>query len=184
MSCDIGFGRLEPCKDTVGGLTAVYIMNYADVPTSNVSYDSTNTDVVDTVNPTPSTVSAYKYELRGTSTFEQTITPSRDNGTTFVEQVLSLSLKKQDLKTHKEIKLLAYGRPKIVVEDNNGNFFLCGLEFGAEVTAGTITSGAAMGDASGYNLTFSAMEKVPANFMNATDEAALAAAGIAVVAGV
>ena len=28
MSCDISAGRLEPCKDSVGGIIAVYISNY------------------------------------------------------------------------------------------------------------------------------------------------------------
>lgn len=184
MSCDALKGRLEPCKDSIGGLTAVYFMNFSDAPLSDMVYDVTNGDVIDTINITPSTVNAFKYELRGTSTFDENIVSSRDTGTTYVEQVLSLSLKKQDLHTHKEIKLLTYGRPKVVVEDNNGNFFLMGLEYGAEVTAGTIVSGAAMGDMSGYTLTLSAMEKIPANFMNATSEAGLATAGLLVVAGV
>jgi hypothetical protein len=183
MSCDIAKGRLEPCKDSVGGLRAVYFMNFAEAPYSDVVYDVTNTDVVDTVNSTPSTISAYKFELKGNSTFEQNITASRENGTMFVEQVLNLTLKKQDLNTHKEVKLISYGRPKIVVEDYNGNFFLMGIENGADVTAGTIVTGAAMGDLSGYTLTLTAMEKVPANFMNATTEAALATAGLNVVVG-
>ena len=28
MSCDITAGRLEPCKDSVGGIIAIYISNY------------------------------------------------------------------------------------------------------------------------------------------------------------
>jgi len=36
-----------------------------------------------------------KYELKGNSSFEQTITSSRENGTTFLEQVLNLTLEKQ-----------------------------------------------------------------------------------------
>jgi len=183
MSCDIGKGRLEPCKDSVGGLKAVYFMNYAEAPIADVTYDVTNTDVVDKFNSTPSTIPAYKFELKGNSTFEQNITSSREAGTTFVEQVLNLTLKKQDLNTHKEVKLISYGRPKIVVEDNNGSFFAMGIEHGADVTAGTIVTGAAMGDMSGYTLTLTAMEKVPANFMNATTEAQLADAGLNVVVG-
>ena len=50
-----------------------------------------------------------------------------------------------------------------MVEDYNGNFFLVGREHGADVTGGTIVTGAAMGDLSGYTLTFSGMERLPAN---------------------
>ena len=181
MSCDLSKGRIEPCKDSVGGLDAVYFINFEDAPVSGIVYDVTNTDVIEIIG---SSITAYKYELKGTSSFEQTITSSRDTGTTFFEQVLNLSLKKQDLATHKEIKLLAFGRPHVIVKDNNNNFFYCGLEFGAEVTGGTIATGAAMGDMSGYTLTLTAQERIPSNFLEATTEAGLAAAGITTIVAV
>jgi hypothetical protein len=82
---------------------------------------------------------------------------------------------------HKTVKLLAYGSPHILIEDNNGNVFVAGLEHGLDVSGGTIVSGAAMGDMSGYTLTFSGMEKAPANFIKDGD---LAAAGVSVTVGV
>ena len=39
-------------------------------------------------------LTAFKYELKGNSSFEQAITSSRENGTTFFEQTLTLTLKK------------------------------------------------------------------------------------------
>jgi len=181
MSCDLSKGRIEPCKDSVGGLDAVYFINFEDAPVSGIVYDVTNTDVIEVIG---SGITAYKYELKGTSSFEQTITSSRDTGTTFFEQVLNLFLKKQDLATHKEIKLLAFGRPRVIVKDNNNNFFYCGLEFGVEVTGGTIATGAAMGDMSGYTLTLTAQERIPSNFLEATTEAGLTAAGITTIVAV
>jgi hypothetical protein len=175
MSCDISAGRLEPCKNSVGGLTAVYFVNYGDA--TGYTYDSVDTDVIDTVAGTPT---AYKYELKGTSSFTQNINASRDNGTVFFEQVLELSLKKLTMKDHRNIKLLAYGRPQVLVEDYNGNVFYCGLKNGMDVTGGTIVTGAAMGDMSGYTLTLTGMEQVPANFLGA----AITAAGFTVVTGV
>ena len=64
---------------------------------------------------------------------------------------------------------MAYGRPHVVVEDNNGKFFLMGAVHGADVTGGTIVTGAAMGDLYGYTLTLNAQEAVPANFVDVTD---------------
>jgi hypothetical protein len=177
MSCDLSLGRIEPCKDVVGGLDAIYFINYEDAPLSGIVYDTTNTDVIEVLG---TGIDCYKYELKGTSSFEQTITSSRDNGTTFFEQVLNLSLKKQDLATHKEVKLLSFGRPHIIVKDHNNNFFYCGLEHGAEVTGGTIATGAAMGDMSGYTITLTAQERIPANFFEATDEAGLVTAGLVI----
>ena len=178
MACDISAGRLEPCKDSVGGLDAVYFVNYDDLPTTAITLSADDEITAVTGDPR-----AYKYELKGTSSLEQTINSSRENGTTFFDQVLSLMLKKQDLATHKQVKLLAYGRPKVIVKDNNGNFWLVGYEHGADVNGGSIVTGAAFGDMSGYNLTFQAQEKTPAYFLDATTEAELVTLGFEIVDG-
>lgn len=180
MACDLTAGRTVKCKDVVGGLDAVYFINYDEI--TGYTYDATNTDVIETITG-GGTINAYKYELKGNSSFEQTITSDRNNGTTFYSQVLNLTFTKQTLADHKEIKLLAQGRPRVVVKDHNDNYFVCGLDWGADVTGGTIVTGAAMGDLSGYTLVLTAEEKLPANFMEATDDAGLATAGLTVVTG-
>jgi hypothetical protein len=91
---------------------------------------------------------------------------------------LELTFTKLDKSSHKELKLMAYGRPHVFVEDYNGNIFVMGLLHGAEVTGGTIVTGAAMGDLSGYTLTLTAQEQVPANFIDNT----LSGAGVVVSA--
>ncbi len=182
MACDITAGRNEVCKDAVGGLKNIYFINYGDAPYSDIVFDATNSDVIETINGTPGTVDAYKYELQSDeNTFEQTINSSRENGTTFFEGALNVSLKKLDLATHKEVKLLAFNRPHIVLEDRNGNFMYMGAEHGCELTGGTIATGGAMGDKTGYMLTFTSKEKIPVAFMEATNEAGLNTAGLNVV---
>lgn len=151
MACNITAGRLEGCKDSVGGLNAIYFVNFGDMGALSIT-DETITGIAAT------TPDAFKYDLRGTSNFEQSLTSSRENGTTFAEQTLTVSLKKQDATTHKEVKLLAYGRPHVLIEDNNGVVWVMGEEFGSEMNA-TASTGAALGDKSGYELTFAAMEK-------------------------
>lgn len=174
MSCDITHGRLEQCKDVVGGLQAIYILNYGEYDAvQDVTYVGT-TDEISTIN-LPVTTNIYKFELKGTNSFETTITSSRENGTTFFEQVLAVTLKKQDVQTHKEVKLLTYGRPNIIVRTNANQFFIAGLARGMDVTAGTIGNGTALGDMNGYGLTFTGQEAVPANFLDCVDEITLAA---------
>ena len=157
MACDLTKGRKEPCKDVVGGLKAVYFTDFGDYGTVT----ETNDEITDMTG----TFIAFKYELKGNSSFEQTITSSRENGTTFFEQTLNLTLKKLSKEDNKELKLLAYGRPHVAVEDYNGNVFVMGLQHGADVTGGTVSTGAAMADLSGYTLTLSAQELKPANFV-------------------
>jgi len=43
MACDLTLGRKVPCKDVVGGIKAVYFVNYG----ASATYDSTDTDVID-----------------------------------------------------------------------------------------------------------------------------------------
>lgn len=174
MACDLSLGRIEPCKDSVGGLNAIYFVNFGDL--GAITYDVTNTDVIDAIAGTPS---AYKYDIKGTSTFTQNIQSDRATGTTAFEQVLEITLKKLTVADHKELKLLSYGRPQVIVEDYNGNYFLAGLEHGMDVTGGTIVTGGAMNELSGYTLTLTGMEKAPANFLGDTP----ASVGFTVVAG-
>jgi len=170
MACLLANGRAEVCKDVVGGLKNIYFVNYG-IDAADITYDATDTDMIDAIT---GITSLYKFELKGTNSFEQTITSSRENGTTFVEQTLAIQLKKQDAATTKNVKLLAYGRPHIVVENNAGQYFLAGLERGMDVTTGTVSNGTALGDFNGYSLTFVGQEKIPANFLDCTSEATLA----------
>jgi len=181
MACDITLGRTEPCKDSVGGINAVYFVNFGDI--TSITYDAAETDVISAVGGSPN---AYKYEVRGNSTYTENIQSSRENGTTAFEQVLELTLKKLTKEDHNTIKLLSFGRPNILIEDNNGNVFLAGAEYGADVTGGTIVTGGAMADMSGYTLSFTGMEKAPANFINVavvgnTAAENIAAAGFTIV---
>ena len=77
-----------------------------------------------------------------------------------------------DVATQEELKLLNAGRAHYVVETYNGDYLLIGKEHGAEVTGGTIVTGAAMGDLSGFTLTVTAQETAPPFFATAPDESA------------
>ena len=162
MACDLTTGRAIPCKDSVGGLKAVY---FADFGTMGVvTFDGTDTDMIANLAST-STV-WFKYDLVGSAnTFGESMVASEDNGTSFSEQTLNVTLAKLNIKTHKELKLLIYGRPHTVVEDNNGSFFMAGLEHGVNGTLTTATGGA-MGDLNGYTLALIGREKIPANFLD------------------
>lgn len=161
MACALTTGRSLPCKSAVGGLKTVYFADYGTLGTATiVSGEITALSGLSTV--------WYQYDIKGNSSLETTVNSSRENGTTFYTQTLNLTLTYLDKATQEEIKLLAAARPHIAIEDYNGNFFLVGLEHGAEVTGGTIVSGASMADLSGFTLTFEAMETAPAYFVTST----------------
>ena len=172
MACDIAKGRVEQCKDQVGGLKAVFFINY-QIARADITYDATDTDMITAITNVDT---LYKYELKGVdNTFDQDVVSDRNAGTTYFSQKLNIRLKHQDIATHKQIKLLSYGRPHIIIQSNNDQFFIMGLEQGADVVGGMISTGGEMKSASGYSLNFVADEKVPANFLNASTSTAMLA---------
>lgn len=160
MSCELSAGRNEPCKDAIGGLAGVYFLNFS---TGSFTKDGNGevTAIDSTAYP-----NAYYYELKGNSSYTETVNTSRDNGTTFFSQELTLNLKKLSNEMHTQLKLMAYGRPKVVVETKNGESFVIGEVEGADVTAGTIQTGGALGDLYGYSITITGLEKLPAAFLS------------------
>lgn len=164
MACAVTSGRSLPCKNSVGGLKAVYILDF----------DSTIAALTDTSGTIDLTTGGdfFKYDIKGNSSLETSINSSRENGTTFYESTLNLTFTFLDVSTQEQIKLLSAGRAHIVVEDYNGNQLLIGHKNGAEITGGTIVSGAAMGDLSGFTLVATAQEVAPPYFASNLQESA------------
>ena len=160
MACTLTTGRSLPCRDSVGGLKAVWFADYGTLGTLTVTNGN-----VDSIRGSPA---LFQYDLKGNSSLEQTITASTENGTSFYEQALNLTLTKLDVETQESIKLIVKARPHVFLEDYNGNYLLVGAVHGAEVSGGTIVSGAAMGDLSGFTLTLTAQETIPAYFVTAS----------------
>jgi hypothetical protein len=163
MACLLSQGRQEVCKESIGGLQGAYFINY----TTGSFTKNANGEV--TALPSGSTV--YYYQLKGSSAYTETVNTSRDNGTTFFSQELVLNLKKLTNEMTTQLKLMAYGRPQIVIWSNNGDALLVGEQLGADVTAGTIQTGAALGDLYGYSVTFTGMEQLPAAFLSGSTTA-------------
>ena len=158
MPCNLSAGRNEVCKDSIGGLAGVYFLNY-----TTGSFTKNGAGEV-TAFPSGSTV--YYYQLKGTSAYTETVNTSRENGTTFFSQELTLNLKKLTNEMTTQLKLMAYGRPQIVIHTMNGDALLVGENEGADLTAGTIQTGAAMGDLYGYSVTMTGQEQLPAAFIS------------------
>jgi len=160
MACDLTTGRGKACYDIIGGLKAVY---FSVDSMGIVAYDSTDTDVVETLAGTPE---FFQYDLRGSvNTFAEVPTKSIDNGTSFWAQTLTIQLPKLTKEMQKELKLLVYASPTVIIQTKAGEYLIMGLENQADVTGGNFSTGGASGDFSGYNLVLTAEEKKPASFI-------------------
>ncbi len=158
MSCDaLSTGRELNCKNSMGGLKAVYFADFGTLGTLSIT-----NGVITGFAGTPA---FFQYDLKGNSNLEQTINASRENGTVFYEQTLSLTLPFLDVETQEELIKIIDARPYCIVEDYNKNYLLIGAENGTDCSGGTIVTGAAGGDLTGFTLTQVGMEKLPAFFI-------------------
>lgn len=160
MACTLTTGRKLPCKSAVGGLKTVYFADFGTLGATTITSGE--------LTAIAGTPDLFQFDIKGNSSLESAINSSRENGTTFYETTLNLTLTFLEKATQEELKLIAHARPHVFVEDYNGNYFVVGLEHGAEVTGGTIVSGAAMGDLSGFTLTMVAQETAPPYFVTST----------------
>ena len=158
MACTLTTGRKVPCKSAVGGLKTVYFADYGTLGDATIASGE-----VTALSGSPA---LFQFDIKGNSSLETAINSSRENGTTFYESTLNITLTFLEKATQEELKLIAHARPHVFVEDYNGNYFVMGLEHGAEVTGGSIVSGAAMGDLSGFTLTLVAQETAPPYFLS------------------
>lgn len=161
MSCNITSGISLGCKSSQGGVEYLYI---ADLPT----YDTITTDVDGKITSldasgTPVTINFYKFETpKQTSSFTETINADIQAGTVFYTQEALFVFNQMQASTRDQIKLLAQN-PKllVVVKDGNGKFWSVGVERGAELTAGTVSTGTSYGDRNGGEITLQGLEKDP-----------------------
>ena len=174
MACDITRGRLIDCKDTIGGLKAIYICkgfnnNISAVATINTTEMTTAGFATWSAQSGGKTI-VFKYDLvPNLSSMTVNINSDNANGTTFFNQTLSVVLQKIDHDMTNELRLMAYSRAQIFVQDQNDNVFLLGMVNGCHVTGGTVITGTAMGDQNGYTIEWGADEKNALIQLKATD---------------
>lgn len=153
MPCALTQGYTLDCKESIGGVKAVWFIPFADV-TATVEASG----VVTTITKSAGKV-FYKYQLvKQTSSFTENITASVENGTVFYASELSIILNKLQANTRNEILLLAKNNLLAVVQDGNDKYWFMGKINGADLTGGNGATGTAFGDRSGYTLTFTANE--------------------------
>lgn len=162
---NITAGRKEGIRGNYGGIKAVYLINFGDANYAPTIDDSTR--IVSKIGGT-SDANLYKFDLRGTSSFTQSEAGGgRATGTNVYTQTLTLSLKTVTAADNAQFRLLAQGRPHVVVQDYKGGLWLAGREFGMEVTSIEAALGAEPGDFVGYTLVLTGEEQEFANGLTA-----------------
>ena len=165
MPCDISAGRATSCKDATGGIKGIYIDNYDEWYNNTTTAISADNEISD-ISAYNDGVTAAAFEVyyfalrREMANLSISVNSDPSTGTTFFEQVLTVDFIKLTLEDANTLRVLAYGRPQIIVEDNQGNLLMLGAKNGMDVTGGSIDTGQAFGDKNGMQITFTGRETV------------------------
>lgn len=148
MACLLTTGRTEPCRDAVGGLKKIRIVDFVEDSFTIAAGEAT------AVNAAITSGDVYVYDLLadGNTFVESGGAPDESTGTSVITQTGTVVLKKQDKDTANEINILKKARPVVVYEFRDGSHKVQGIEDGTVITVET-ASGGAKGDFNGYTLT-------------------------------
>lgn len=160
MACDLTSGWTIDCKDSQGGIVKVFIANG---PVDGFTETSGVLSAITVGGTAVAPADFFEFEVpKQTSSLTETVNASTENGTVFYQQDLTLVFNKLDATKRNQILLMAQNENMLVVaKDGNGKYWSVGLERGASLTAGSLTSGTAYGDRNGGELTLTGLEAAP-----------------------
>jgi hypothetical protein len=150
MACELSTGFTLDCKDGIGGIKQIVLVDKTNV----TSFTLDASEVVTAINGAV-LGDLFTYELpTQTGSFEETINFNRDNGTVFYTQTVNVMLNKLSSAKRLELQNVATARVIVFVEDTNGNWWAVGYEYGADLSTATAGTGTTLGDANQYTLAF------------------------------
>lgn len=163
-------GLLLDCSGSLGGIKKVWIANYKDVDTANISADTIDDTTTDESGNTSADTTygmivqipmvgnaKFKpYEFRkNTGTMTSTLNIDEASGSRYVSTELSLVFTKQETAKRLEIAALAVGQLAVIVLDSNNKYWYLGIDDYVGASAGSANSGTAKSDSNNYSISLS-----------------------------
>lgn len=147
---ELSANRERHCKSLLGGIRAAYLAPYKKVYRSEINYDGVSLFEFPETN-------VYKFDLVSGDAFEQRHT--ENEGGKYYEINLSLTFNKITAFDNMEFQKMLKKDYFIILQDNNGNYFLSGFRNGltAERLEKSVTQ---------YKIDFVGMEEEMAPFVN------------------
>jgi N-methylhydantoinase B/oxoprolinase/acetone carboxylase alpha subunit len=166
---DLTTGRGRKCPETLGGNSAVYLINYIESPFTV----SATTNEATAINA--GILEVFKYILDNDgNTLTQPTVGDKQTGTRVNTQTLTLTLTEMTVADSAEFNLLAAGCAIAVVRTRNNKYIACGITDGMSWTIESATGGA-QSDFNGYTVTGTARENKLAPYLDAATIVALEA---------
>tara|TARA_R110000764_G_scaffold86056_1_gene166697 strand:- start:23855 stop:24427 length:573 start_codon:yes stop_codon:yes gene_type:complete len=163
MSCTISKGRGHFCLGQVGGIKQIFLANWYDAnKITSVTADA-DTGIVSGLT-TASALDFFQFDLdRQTSSFNQTITTG-GGGAINYEQALDVHMSHDSQESWARMQNVVESVFQVIILDNNGVYYLAGVDNGVKVTGGSYAHGGdvAFTDYVGYILQMIGSEPFPA----------------------
>ena len=160
MSCAITSGYSIDCRESVGGVQTVYVIENSNL------YDASGNCTVTYASGTVTALNKvsgkrfWKIEVpRGTASATNSITSSQENGTFFFTHQVMFPINSRSATIRNLITTLAKNRCTFVTKEGDGSYRMYGVEFGLTLDTVESGSGVALADRNGSMLTFSSQER-------------------------
>ena len=165
-NCLISSGRGHFCQGQVGGIKTIFLANWYDAnKITGVTVGGTDGIVSALVQDSGATfLDFYQFDLdRQTSSFNQTITTG-GGGAINYEQALDVHMSHDSQESWARMQNVTEGVFQVIILDNNGVYYLAGVDNGISVTGGTYAHGGdvAFTDYVGYIMQMIGSEPFPA----------------------
>jgi hypothetical protein len=175
MSCVVTSGYAIECRDSVGGVEVVYLIE------NSALYDASGNSRVTSASGVVSAITKnsgkrfWKFEVpRATASANNGITSSIENGTFFFTHQVIFPINSRSADVRNIVTTLAKNRLTFVLKEGDGTYRMYGKEFGLQLETTEAGTGTGLADRNGYLLTFSSQERedflvVPANIAAALE---------------
>lgn len=159
MPCAITSGYTIDCRESVGGIQAIWLISNANLYDASGNSRVTESSGTVTAMTKATGTRFYKFEVpRGTAVASTNMTGSMENGTVFFTHSLTFPINSRTATVRNIITTLAKNRLTFVTLEMDGVYRMYGKGYGLMMDSTTNSSGTAPGDRNGAELVFSSME--------------------------
>ena len=159
MPCAITSGYTIDCRESVGGIQAIWLISNANLYDASGNSRVTESSGTVTAMTKATGTRFYKFEVpRGTAVASTNMTGSNENGTVFYTHELTFPINSRTATVRNIITTLAKNRLTFVTLEMDGVYRMYGKGYGLYMDSTTNSSGTAPGDRNGAELKFSSME--------------------------
>lgn len=164
-------GITRGCESNSGGIQKVYIADYCAVE-SVTSADGT-ISAITMVTASPANL-FYEFAFnRNTSEFTENAVVNVENGSLFYDQTGTLVIPRREVAKRNALAMLMSKDLLVIIQDQNGLYWLFGETNGVYVSELPSTSGKAKADGSSYTITFKGEEPAQAQEVDPSAVAAV-----------